>query len=515
MQLRKMLTLLVASCSVTFANGAVADELEANTLTVQIDPNDPDNQEIGELTYLGGLELEPGADDIGGISGLEWSDNRLFAIADNGKWLAMTLDELDNRLLDIIAIEGGPLLDLRGKRLRGKQNSDAESLSRGSNGDWLISFEQDHRIWRYPTLDGTPTPNGSAVLELVADAQANGGLEALASTADGLLACGEWTGTSTPNCARTTEGPIDPFALVAPEAVSARMGAPTAADCANDGTCYVLFRSYTPGYGNTAAIIALSQTNEARILATLTPPTTLDNFEGLTVREENGRTFLYLVSDNNFSDNQRTLIMKFMVQTSTPAVASETVPDAVVEQIYETVDVVLETSHGDITIALEIERAPITAGNFLRYVDQHRLDGTVFYRAMDLDWGEPPNGLLQGGTQHDPQRVLEPIAHESTASTGLSHTNGALSMARFDPGSATGDFSIMIRDQTGLDAQPGSDDPNLAAGFAVFGYVIDGMEVVQAIHAQPTDPNKGEGWLKGQLLAEPVEIISARRAEQD
>ena len=181
---------------------------------------------------------------------------------------------------------------------------------------------------------------------------------------------------------------------------------------------------------------------------------------------------------------------------------------------YATQLVLIETTMGDITASIETERAPVTAANFLRYVDEDRFDGTHFYRAMHLDWGEPPNGLLQGGTQMDPDRVLDPIAHEPTSQTGLSHTNGALSMARYDPGTATGDFSIMIKDQTGLDADPTSSDPN-QLGFAVFGYVVDGMDVVQAIHALPPDPEKGEGWMKGQLLAEPVEIVDVRRLLQN
>ena len=175
--------------------------------------------------------------------------------------------------------------------------------------------------------------------------------------------------------------------------------------------------------------------------------------------------------------------------------------------------VVIETTRGDITVALETERAPVTAANFLRYADEDRFDGTVFYRAMHLDWGDPPNGLLQGGTQNDPERILGGIAHEPTSATGLSHTDGALSMARLEPGTATGDFSIMIKDQTGLDAQPGSDDPNMQLGYAVFGYVVDGMNVVRAIHASPRDPDAGEGWMKGQMLAEPVTIVDVRRVE--
>lgn len=180
----------------------------------------------------------------------------------------------------------------------------------------------------------------------------------------------------------------------------------------------------------------------------------------------------------------------------------------------QTVSVVLETALGNITVALEVERAPITAGNFLRYVDEGRLDGTSFYRAMHLAWGEQPNGLIQGGTQHDPRRVLPPIAHERTSETGLSHVRGALSMARFEPGTATGDFSILIRDLTGMDADPDNPDPAFHDGYAVFGHVAEGMDVVEAIHQEPRDPEKGEGWMKGEMLAEPVLIIRARRIEQ-
>ncbi|BDI61315.1 peptidylprolyl isomerase [Qipengyuania nanhaisediminis] len=183
------------------------------------------------------------------------------------------------------------------------------------------------------------------------------------------------------------------------------------------------------------------------------------------------------------------------------------------DEAAQTADVVLETDMGAITIRLETRAAPITAGNFLRYVDEGRFDGTVFYRAMRVDWGEQPNGLLQGGTQWDPDRVLPGIAHEATTMTGLSHTRGAVSMAMGEPGTANGDFSIMLGDQTGLDANPQSDDPVWQNGYAVFGYVIDGMDVVEVIHASPIDPAKGEGWMVGQMLAEPVTIIAARRAE--
>jgi peptidyl-prolyl cis-trans isomerase A (cyclophilin A) len=172
------------------------------------------------------------------------------------------------------------------------------------------------------------------------------------------------------------------------------------------------------------------------------------------------------------------------------------------------VKVVLNTSQGEIVLALETERAPITAGNFLRYVDQKRLDGSEFYRAVALgDDGQ--YGLIQGGLRGNPKRVLKPIAHEPTTVTGLSHLNGAISMARADPGTATADFFIVIGDLVSWDAQPNGGDP----GYAVFGHVVEGMDVVHAILGLPVSPTAGEGAMKGQMLASPVKILTARRAE--
>src|SRR5690606_765541 len=160
-----------------------------------------------------------------------------------------------------------------------------------------------------------------------------------------------------------------------------------------------------------------------------------------------------------------------------------------------TTRVVMTTELGEIAIAVETERAPVTAANFLRYVDEKRFDGIVFYRAMRLDWDPQPSGLVQAGTPNDPERLLPPIAHEPTSETGLKHLEGTISMARYEPGSATGDFSILLSPQPSLDADPASDDPERRAGFAAFGQVVGGMDVVRAIFDAPIDPDKGEGSL--------------------
>ena len=171
-----------------------------------------------------------------------------------------------------------------------------------------------------------------------------------------------------------------------------------------------------------------------------------------------------------------------------------------------TVRVLLHTSAGDIVVALETQRAPITAGNFLRYVDARRLDGTEFYRAMRT---APDSGLIQGGVR-DGNRLFPPIAHEPTSQTGLSHDDGALSVPRFAPGTAQGDFTIMVGPQHYLDAGPGSGGDGL--GYAVFGHVVEGMDVVRRILAAPTSPTEGEGVMRGQMLDPRIRILTARRA---
>ncbi len=178
--------------------------------------------------------------------------------------------------------------------------------------------------------------------------------------------------------------------------------------------------------------------------------------------------------------------------------------------IGETIQIVLTTELGPITLELDHKHAPITTENFVAYVDQKRFDGTVFYRALRLPWGDQPNGLIQGGTQNDPKRILKPIAHEPTSQTGILHKAWAISMARYDPGTATGDFSIMLGDQPALDANPAASGDN--QGYAAFGRVVGGQDVVRAIFEAPLSPTLGEGSMKGQMLARPVTIITARRA---
>jgi cyclophilin family peptidyl-prolyl cis-trans isomerase len=486
--------------------------------------------ETGELIFRGGVEIAPDKAGIGGISGLAWHEGNLHAVTDDGRWLVLKPEDVGNRLVDISGVTVHDLRDDRRAKLGSKERGDAEAITRLPSGEWLIAFEQAHRIWRYAEPGGAAAGAETRAATLLAGAEANHGLETLAAYDGGILACGEWVDPARPNCARLTESGAPSFHLPAPAGIAEVGGVPTDATCKPDGTCYVLFRSFNPGEGSRAAIVELPLSGESTTLAVLAPPLTLDNFEGLAVREAQGRAFLYLASDDNFRNCetkpgdgcQRTLVMKFEIKRAPVAAVEAPAPEAFARaptarpgtrpfpQAAST-SVVLTTSLGAITIALETGRAPVTAGNFLRYVDEKRFDGTTFYRAVHLPGDVQPNGLLQGGTRNDPKRIRPPIAHEPTNETGLTHTHGSVSMAMNAPGTADGDFFIMVEDQTGFDADPKASDPAWRAGFPAFGYVTSGMEVVAAIHAAARDPDAGEGVMKGEMLAEPVKIISARR----
>src|SRR3954463_8798013 len=182
-------------------------------------------------------------------------------------------------------------------------------------------------------------------------------------------------------------------------------------------------------------------------------------------------------------------------------------PTTVTAPKEDLVPVAIDTSLGRIVVALDRGHAPVTTANFLHYVDTHRLDGETFYRAMKV--GEN-GGLIQGGTRSDPRKLYAPTAHEPTSQTGLKNVAGAISMANAGPGTARSDFFILLSDMPGLDANgPGGD----ANGFAAFGHVTEGMDVVRKIYSAPVSSTKGEGAMKGQMLDPKIQIIKATRLD--
>ena len=162
------------------------------------------------------------------------------------------------------------------------------------------------------------------------------------------------------------------------------------------------------------------------------------------------------------------------------------------------------TEAGRIVVELDAARAPATAANFLRYVDTGLYDGGVFHRTV-TPANQPQNKVkievVQAGANPAREREgLAPIALERTSKTGLRHVDGAISMAREGPDTATSDFFICIGAQPELD-YGGARNPD-GQGFAAFGRVVEGMDVVRRIQRSPAD---------GQKLTPPVRILKARR----
>ena len=168
------------------------------------------------------------------------------------------------------------------------------------------------------------------------------------------------------------------------------------------------------------------------------------------------------------------------------------------------VTLVIATDGGEIVVVLDSVRAPVTVTNFLRYIDSGLFDGGSFYRTVRDDnqaTDEFRIGVIQGGMNRNrADEAFPPIRLEGTRESGLRHLDGVISMARSTPNSATAEFFICIGDQPELDGG-GRRNPD-GQGFAAFGIVVSGMDLVRAIQ---------QGEADGQSLTPPVRILSAVR----
>ena len=174
------------------------------------------------------------------------------------------------------------------------------------------------------------------------------------------------------------------------------------------------------------------------------------------------------------------------------------------------INVTLQTTVGAIHIELYSEKAPISVANFLRYADDGYFNNTSFYRAVryENDNGSPKIEVIQGGIG-DGERAYPMIRHESTNITGLKHLDGTLSMSRGAVDTATSDFFICIGDQSGLDYGASRNSDGL--GFAAFGRVTSGMDIVRKIHQMPSDKLTDNSYVKGQLINNPIIIKTIQR----
>jgi YD repeat-containing protein len=298
------------------------DPVAVRSTAVPLDPTDPAVTRVGKLEYRGGLHLTSDDKRFGGLSALSVSGDgtKLTAVTDQGGWLTARI-AYDERgwLKEVTDARMGLLHTPAGRPLATKEFQDAESLARLPDGSMIVGFERAHRLWKYPAgdnpLDGKPWP--MRVPNNLYKAPLNGGIEALGSLWDGRLFA-------------LTEYWIDKDAVRGWLGGGAGwwqigyrfQGAYRPSDAAvmpNDDLA-VLERAYSPSRGIIGIRIAHVSTDQVRkgakltpdLLADLKPPLTLDNFEGISSRADaEGRSLFYLVSDNNFSDKQRTLLLLF------------------------------------------------------------------------------------------------------------------------------------------------------------------------------------------------------------
>ena len=296
---------------------ALAQPVPIRATPVPLDPRDPKRTVVGELELLSGLALTSTDRRFGGLSGMALDGDVLTFVSDHGWWLrAALLHDRDGRLTGLGPATLAPLADRLGQKLRGDAE-DAEEIVRLADGAFLVTFEHEQRLLRYDARmthpEPLPRPPG---LEA---APANGGLEALVLLSDGrLLAVSEKLkapGGTLRGWILSTDGSSKgtlTYAIVDELPPSGFTRLP-------DGDVLAVERKYRPGEGVTARFARLraadvtpGATLAGREIARITGKMTADNFEGLAARRDAaGRTILYVVSDDNYASDQRTLLLQF------------------------------------------------------------------------------------------------------------------------------------------------------------------------------------------------------------
>lgn len=316
--LRTLVMFLLAAAPAT---GAQARELELTTRTVPLNYTAPEQARIGRLTWRGGIEISSPYKKFGGLSGLLISADgtRLTAVSDSGFWVTANIThDADGFLTGLSDAHYKRLRGTNGKPVKGKTDQDAEAMTELTDGSIMVAYERNHRLWRYPPgktpLRGNAEPLPAPVgLDELAK---NGGIEALATLADGsVLAFAEGR----------DDDPVGPAFLwrggVWQPLRYQRYGdyRPSGAARLPNGDLLVLERRYTllDGVGvrlvrvPAAAVVAGALLQPVEV-ARLLPPLTIDNMEAIdVVRNQRGETLVYVLSDDNFSIIQRTLLLMF------------------------------------------------------------------------------------------------------------------------------------------------------------------------------------------------------------
>ncbi|HEX8900843.1 esterase-like activity of phytase family protein [Vitreimonas sp.] len=316
--------LLLAACSQSAADAPIAEQWRR--LELNVSPAEFGAEQVGHLRFRGGLHLQsPPNDSFGGLSGLEvLEDGRLIAITDDGRWFEarLMLDEA-GALTGLAETRVALMRDANGQPFETKALGDSEGLAQLPDGRFAVSFEQRPRILIYDLNRDGPFGAASAGprLDGTSRLRRNVGLEALTVTTSGALLAGAegvhrrstslWVApldASTPAPQRIDYPLTDGFAL-------------TSLDRLPDGGFIALERFYAPIIGARARLTRFAETvldadsetlPEIELLAEIAAPLAVDNFEGVAaVRAPDGGVRLYIVSDDNFSPRQRTLLLAF------------------------------------------------------------------------------------------------------------------------------------------------------------------------------------------------------------
>ncbi len=314
------LAAFMGACAPSAADAPIAEQWRA--VEVNAAPVAFDQARVGQLQFRGGLALSSEDPVFGGFSGLEvLEDGRLVAISDNGDWFEarLVLDDA-GALVGVADMRTALMRDESGQPFPNKRAGDSEGLAQLPDGRFAVSFEQTQSIRIYDLNRDGPFGAASAGPRLgeIANLPDNVGLEAMASTVDGALLVGaEGGGASTTPLWRAPLEAREPVAPVGRYPLAHGFSL-TSLDRLPDGGFVALERFYAPVIGARVRITRfaeddLSEVN-AEVLASIAPPMPIDNFEAVSaVRAPDGAVRLYILSDDNFSDRQRTLLFAFDV----------------------------------------------------------------------------------------------------------------------------------------------------------------------------------------------------------
>ncbi len=320
-----IICLLATACTGTSPPPAVAQEqpLEIRSSSQPFKIDDPSAKTIGRLLWRGGIMMTANSRNFGGWSDLHVTpDGRsLTSISDEGAWLTATIEyDGEANLAGLSNARIGQLHGLDGHLIASKAEADAEAMALLPDGSWLVAFERNHRIWRYPTLTATPVPfEGPAD---IGRQPSNGGIEAMTALSDGrVIAISEeyslrpgtvvgWIGT--PGAGGRYQWTSFSYATI-PDF------SPTAIARMPDGSYAVLERAFDFARGVRVRVmrfpanqLVAGGTVQAEELARLASPYAVDNLEGLAVTKGmRGETLLWLISDDNFNPLQRNILLLF------------------------------------------------------------------------------------------------------------------------------------------------------------------------------------------------------------